>query len=306
MNSLLTVLSAVLVLSGDFSNKISNDSTVIVQNQKPLVSFGIIADVQYADQDPAGTRHYRESYNKLRQSLWCLKNDSVDFIVTLGDLIDRDIESYNPLLRITDSSGLKFFHIPGNHDYSLGKTAKKRIPSSYLKKPGYYFTTHHNYRFIFLNGNELSLYASDKGKLRLRAQDMLDSLRSNGALNAQDWNGGLSRQQMGWLDRQLTDASLKDEKVFIFCHFPVYPENIHNLLNDKEVLKCLERHNNIIAWFNGHNHAGNYGNKNAVHYVTIKGMVETKDENSYARVDVYSNKIWIVGSGREKSKILAY
>jgi hypothetical protein len=43
-----------------------------------------------------------------------------------------------------------------------------------------------------------------------------------------------------------------------------------------------------------------------IHFVTIKGMVETEDADSYARVDVYGNKIWITGSGMEKSQILAY
>jgi hypothetical protein len=35
-------------------------------------------------------------------------------------------------------------------------------------------------------------------------------------------------------------------------------------------------------------------------------MVDTGDSNSFALVEVYRNKIWIRGSGREKSQILAY
>ena len=62
----------------------------------------------------------------------------------------------------------------------------------------------------------------------------------------------------------------------------------------------------IIAWFNGHNHAGNYGNFNKIHFLTMKGMVETETSGSYALVEVYFNKVWIRGSGREKGQILAY
>jgi hypothetical protein len=43
-----------------------------------------------------------------------------------------------------------------------------------------------------------------------------------------------------------------------------------------------------------------------IHFVTFKGMVETEAGNSYALVEVYKNKLWIRGSGREKSQILAY
>jgi len=35
-------------------------------------------------------------------------------------------------------------------------------------------------------------------------------------------------------------------------------------------------------------------------------MVETESSNSYAIVEVYKNKIWIKGYGREKNMILAY
>ncbi len=84
------------------------------------------------------------------------------------------------------------------------------------------------------------------------------------------------------------------------------PENIHNLLNYNDILTVLKRYNNIISWFNGHNHSGNYGNVNQIHFVTFKGMVETENTNSFSEVEVYKNKIWIKGFGREKNQILAY
>lgn len=276
------------------------------QNQKPVFSFGIIADVQYADADPAGTRYYRSSVTKLREALSSFRKDSVDFVITLGDLIDRDIKSYDPLLGIMESSGLKFYNVAGNHDYSVNKVHKRKLPSEYLKKPGYYSFSHNSFRFIFLNGNEISVY-STSNKARIKdAESLLDTLKKKGESNAVEWNGGLSMKQLAWLERQLSDATHKSEKVFILCHFPVFPENIHNLLNYKEVLHILEKYHNIIAWFNGHNHAGNYGNTNSTHFVTLRGMVETEKQNSFARVDVYRNKIWITGSGREKSQILAH
>jgi 3',5'-cyclic AMP phosphodiesterase CpdA len=276
------------------------------QKQKPVISFGIVADVQYADADPAGTRFYRSSVAKFKEAVSSFKSDSVDFVITLGDLIDRDSRSYDPLLAIMESSGLKFYNVPGNHDYSVDRSNKKRLPGAYIKKPGYYSFSYDSYRFIFLNGNEISVYSTNnKGRIK-EAANLLDTLKAKGESNAVEWNGGLSMKQLSWLDSQMKDATLKNEKVFIICHFPVYPENVHNLLNYKNVLEILEKYHNTIAWFNGHNHAGNYGNTNSTHFVTFKGMVETENQNSFARVDVYRNKIWITGSGREKSQILAH
>ena len=276
------------------------------QLQQPLFSFGILADVQYADAEAVGARFYRSSLSKLDVALKTFKKDSVDFVITLGDLIDGKRESYKPVLSIIKASGLKFFHITGNHDYNFEKGSPGKIPSSYYSKKGYYSLIHNNFKFIFLNGNEISVYGSSSKKMKDRAQQIIDSLKKTGSPNAMVWNGGISQKQIKWLDEQLKSSVAANEKVFIFCHFPVFPENVHNMQNYSDILTILKKYDNIIAWFNGHNHAGNYGNTNSVHYVTLKGMVETENQNSFARIDVYSNKIWIVGYGREKNQILAY
>jgi manganese-dependent ADP-ribose/CDP-alcohol diphosphatase len=276
------------------------------QSQKPLFAFGIIADVQYCDYDPAGTRFYRSSLVKLREAVTSFKEDSVCFIINLGDLIDRDYRSYKPVLDIIDSSGLKTYNVTGNHDYSVDPRFKKRLPVLLPSKEGYYSIVYENFRFIFLNGNEISTYMSNNKAAIKQAVDYIATLKNKGEINAVDWNGGISSKQLAWLSSQLNEATGKNEKVFLICHFPVVPDNVHNLLNYKEVLPILEKYQNIISWFNGHNHAGNYGNFNMTHFITFKGMVETDASNSFALVEVYKNKIWIRGYGREKSQILAY
>jgi len=283
-----------------------NPKPGIEQSQKPLFSFGIIADVQYCNCDPVGSRFYRNSLSKLRLAVNSLSHDSAEFLVNLGDLIDRDFTSFKPVMDIIDSSGLKTYHCTGNHDYSVENRYKRRLPVPMPSKTGYYSFVNRNFRFIILNGNELSIYASTNKSSIRQAQNYITALKNEGSINAIDWNGGVSTGQLSWLDNQLDEATRNNEKVLIMCHFPVYPENIHNLLNYKEVNVILEKYNNIIAWFNGHNHAGNYGNFNMIHFVTIKGMVETENTGSFALVEVYHNKIWIKGAGRERGQILAY
>jgi 3',5'-cyclic AMP phosphodiesterase CpdA len=156
-----------------------------------------------------------------------------------------------------------------------------------------------------LNGNEISTYGTGNKKVAEEAQQLISKLKSDGEPNAIDWNGGLGMKQMIWFKNELDEALVKNQKVIILCHFPVWPENQHNLLNYREVLSLLEKYSNIIAWFNGHNHSGNYGNFNLIHCVTFRGMVETEANTSFAEVEIYRNKIWIKGSGREKSQILA-
>lgn len=276
------------------------------QSQKPLFSFGVIADVQYCDCEPVGTRYYRSSPGKLREAVNQFKADKVPFLINLGDLIDHDYKSFKPVLDIIDSSGIRAYHMTGNHDYSVDDRYKKRLPLPMPSKDGYYSFVYQDFRFIVLDGNEISTYASANKTLIKEAENYIAALKDSGSVNAIAWNGGISRKQLGWLKMQLDESVVKGEKVFILCHFPVFPENPHNLLNYKDVLSLLKNYSNIIAWLNGHNHAGNYGNFNMIHFVTMKGMVETEMTGSYAVIDVYTNKIWINGSGRERSQILAY
>ncbi|TAL78768.1 MAG: phosphatase [Bacteroidetes bacterium] len=306
MNLLIPSFFATIIFFNMTGKNISGGFYSSDQDQKPLFSFGIIADVQYSDFDPEGTKFYRASLEKLRKAFATFKEDSSDFVINLGDLIDNDFASYEPVLDILSASGLKTYNVKGNHDYSVGTRYKKRIPVLTSSKEGYYSFVFKDFRFIFLNGNELSTYVSNNKLAIKKANDFISDLKNKGEINAIDWNGGISAKQLNWLSEQLSQANTKAEKVFIICHFPVFPENVHNLLNYKEVLQILEKYQNIIAWFNGHNHAGNYGNFNQIHFVTFKGMVETKAINSFAIVEVYKNKIWIKGHGREKSQILAY
>jgi manganese-dependent ADP-ribose/CDP-alcohol diphosphatase len=276
------------------------------QSQQPLFSFGIITDVQYCDCDANGTIYYRSSLLKLDEALKSLKKASPDFVVNLGDLIDRDFNSYKPVSKIIDSSGIKVYHITGNHDYSVEKKFLNKLPVLNSSKTGYYSFTEKGFRFIFLNGNEISIYVSKRKASITSATSYLEVLKNEGAKNAMDWNGGISKTQLDWLDNQLSQSAQNNEKVIIFCHFPVWPQDVYNLLNYNEVLMVFEKYDHIVAYFAGHNHNGNYGNRNMVHFVTMKGMVETEKNSSYSLVEVYSNKIWINGYGREKSQILAF
>ena len=87
----------------------------------------------------------------------------------------------------------------------------------------------------------------------------------------------------------------------LFCHFPVHPKNNHNLWNDGALTGLLARYPCVAAYVNGHNHAGNYGEKSGIHYLTIKGMVDTL-KNSYGVVEVYEDRLVLKGFGRQEDR----
>ena len=53
-----------------------------------LLRFGVVTDVHYADADTKGSRHYRDSLQKLRLAIDTFNRREVVLVVELGDLID--------------------------------------------------------------------------------------------------------------------------------------------------------------------------------------------------------------------------
>ncbi len=76
--------------------------------------------------------------------------------------------------------------------------------------------------------------------------------------------------------------------------------NPHNLWNDYEI---IENSSNVVAYINGHNHAGGYVSNNGTHYISISGMVDTMI-NSYAILEIFDNRLILKGYGNQRNIII--
>ncbi|MBF0432778.1 MAG: metallophosphoesterase [Fibrobacteria bacterium] len=280
-------------------------SSTIPKENKPVVSFGLVADIQYCDCDPVHDRHYRSVLTKLNLAIKQFKQSNVSFVIDLGDVIDHDIQSFDRALHVYNSFERKVYHTLGNHDFEVSVKQKSQVPSRLAMDKRYYDFAVQNWRFIVLDGTDLSFFAGHKDSMNLYATDsMFTQTVKNQRPNAIKWNGGIGSRQFQWLQKKLEEARKYKEKVLVFCHYPVYPEDKHNLWNDRELVSLLEGFPHVVAWFNGHKHEGSYAQKKQVHYVNLQGMVETSDRESFAVVDVYNDKLVINGFGREPSRVL--
>ena len=280
-----------------------HDDSLRVQ-QPALITFGTIADLQYCDCEPSGNRFYRNSLAKAREAVATFENERVDFVINLGDLIDKDIRSYEAPMEIFNNSSLTYYHCAGNHDLFPTRREQNRVPHLSMSNP-YFSFSQKGFRFIILDATDVSSF-SWSAKRRKEAYILIEGLKSQGKEYGESYNGALGEEQMNWLKKELEESVAASENVLIFCHNPVWPEGRHNLLNSEDILNMMAGFDNIIAWFNGHNHSGSYGNRHLIHFVGLKGMVETETVYSYSVIEIYSNKIWIKGYGSEKSQILAY
>ena len=102
-------------------------------------------------------------------------------------------------------------------------------------------------------------------------------------------------------ESKLKAATKAKERVMLFCHFPVHPANVHNLWNHSAITELLAKYPCVTAYLNGHNHAGNYGEKNGIHYLSLKGMVDT-EKNSYSVMEVHADRLILKGFGRQENR----
>lgn len=265
--------------------------------------FGAIADPQYAPVVPRRTRCYANSLWKLDAAIAELNRADLHFCVTLGDIIDRHWESYSHILPVYDRLRHGHFFVLGNHDYEVGADYLAAVHrTTGLKRP-YYDFTGAGHRFVVVDGNDVSLFANAPGSDRHRlARETLDRLTRDGAVNAKPWNGGMSSEQIAYLKATLDDARAKRERVVLFGHYPVFPANEHNMWGWQDFVELVTSYDNVLAYFSGHNHAGNYGEAGGTHFVNLKGMVETPDTTAFSIVELHGDRLDLKGFGREEGR----
>jgi len=272
---------------------------------EPPISFGAIADLQYCDAEPEINRYFRNAPQKLKSAINEFNCHKLDFIINLGDTIDHDWQSYAGILPVFSQANAPFYHVLGNHDYEIEDEYKSGVPDKIGIKRYYDFIVN-RWRFIVLDGNEISTFAHiESSDLYRKGQNLLRRLEEQGAVNANFWNGGIGEEQLEWLKTRLSLANQKNEMVVIFCHFPIFPEHRHNLLNDKDLLNTITKYDCFKIWINGHNHDGNYGMFKDKQFVNLKGMVDTEFETAYSIFQLHDDHIQIHGFGDEISARLA-
>jgi predicted phosphodiesterase len=268
------------------------------------IKIGVFADAQYCDCETKINRYYRNSPGKLSECISKFNDtDEIDFVVGLGDLIDQDFSSFEKINAVLETSKNEVYQVTGNHDLSVNYEFIDKVPEQ-LNLESTYYTFHNNgWQFIFLDGNELTVQSTNPDIVS-QAERIVKQLAEENKPNANDWNGGIGSTQVEWLKGQLAKAEKNKQKVILFCHYPLLPFEAHALWNAEEILSIIHKYSCIKAWINGHNHAGNYAVQNGIHFITMKGMVDTEKENAYSIISLSDDKIEIEGFGREESKSL--
>lgn len=283
------------------------DGRAAPENGAPLLRFGVVADPQYAAALPTLGRYYANSLDKLREAIEFFNaHDDLQFVVTLGDTIDRGWENFDAILAVYDELRARRVFVLGNHDFLVAADRLAGVPARLGLRNSYFDFAAGGHRFIVVDGAEVSTFAHPPGSpLREVGEARLAELIAEGAPNAMPWNGGMSEEQFTWLAATLARAEGQGERVVLFGHFPVYPFNAHSMWDSARFVELVGASPAVAAYFCGHNHVGDYGAVQGKHFLNFRGMIETESENAYSLVEIYTDRIEIIGRGSEPNRTLA-
>jgi alkaline phosphatase len=244
----------------------------------PLVRFGVVTDIHYADTDAVGTRAYRESDGKLAECVQVMNAKGVAFLVELGDFKDQDptpdeTRTLKYLERIESVfAGFKGprYHVLGNHDAdSLSKAQfLAAAPNTgIVPNAGRYTFVSGGVRFVVLDAN----HKAD------------GSDHDHGNFHWTDTN--IDAPQVDWLARTLAASA---QPTIVLVHQQLDGTGDLYVKNAAQVREVLEKSGNVIAVFQGHRHEGAFSTINGIPYLTFKGLVEGSGpgNSSYSIVDV--------------------
>jgi 3',5'-cyclic AMP phosphodiesterase CpdA len=285
--------------------------------------YGMLADVQYADRDAKGARHYRESINVLADSAnFFNSKEMIDnasyigyarkpsFVVHLGDIIEGGPDAaaeMDEVVSVFNRIKAKKYFVLGNHDF-VGLDRDTVYKKLGLKR-GYYDFSKGKWRFVMLDTMDISIAGGWEQTSRnyLIGRQMFDELVEEKAANAHDWNGGVGSEQIIWLKKVLDDAEKRRQKVVLFAHHPVVPAGAPDIAwNSDVLLNILRSYDCVFAYFNGHRHVSDYYYEDGIYFVTIQGMVESPDRRVYALVWVYDDRVEVESTGKVKRLMLRF
>ena len=255
--------------------------------------FGVLTDTHYSDREVGGTRHYRDSLQKMQEAIDEFNRAELDFIIELGDMKDMP-KSADPAKTLADLDRIEAifrqfdgatYHALGNHDMdciSKEEFLAHTTNTGRAKGRSYYSFVARGVRCIVLDANfnaDLTPYCRGNFK----------------------WTSAqIPPQQLEWLEAEL--AAHSNQPTLIFLHqlldsFSGVNKNVC-VSNAAEVVAIIERHPQVLAVFQGHHHPGHYSHRNGIHYVTLNGMIEkaAPAHNSFAIVELSpSGEITITG-----------
>lgn len=226
-------------------------------DQAPILRFGLVTDVHHADKPPRGSRHYRESGDKLAEAARTFRESRLDFVAELGDLIDAadSVETEQKYLSAIDR---QFASIADDRHYVLGNHCVDTLTKQ---------------EFLGQVGQDRSYYSFDRGGFHFVVLD--SCFRGDGQPYGRknfDWtDANVPAAELEWLRQDLRS---NDSPTIVLAHQRLDVDDNHGVRNRHQVREVLESVGRVVAVFQGHSHQNDLRQIGGIHYCTLVAMVE--------------------------------
>lgn len=245
--------------------------SVFAAGNETALKVGLVTDLHYADKPPAGTRHYRETLNKLEEAASQFEQDKPTFLVELGDLIDA-ADTVETEGRYLTTINREFSAICEDRHYVLGNHCvdtlkKEEFLGRVAQDKSYYSFDREGFHFVVLD----ACFRSDGTPYERKNFKWTDA--------------NIPAAEIEWLKSDLAGTN---NKVVVFAHQRLDVNDNHGVKNNAEIRQVLEASGNVLAVFQGHSHKNDLKDIGGIHYCTLVAMVEGsgKESNGYSLLEL--------------------
>jgi alkaline phosphatase len=243
-------------------------------DRKPTSRLGLVTDMHYADKKASGSRHYRDSIDKLAVAREKLDLAQLDGVVELGDFIDAadSVDVELGYLRKINSEfkrlSQRTYYVLGNH--CVHTLTKKEFLGAVGQNSSYFSFDMSGAHFIVLD----ACFRSDGVEYGRKNFDWTDP--------------NISQSQLTFLEKDLSQTKAP---TVVFVHQRLDVSNAYGIKNGKEVRAILENSGKVTAVFQGHSHENEHQEINGIHYCTLAAMVEGpgSENTAFSTLEVFSD-----------------
>jgi alkaline phosphatase len=250
------------------------------------MNIGLVTDLHFADKPAAGTRHYRETLDKLAEAGRQFQKDKPDFLVELGDFVDAadtvsaELGYLKRVNRQFASLCEQRYYVLGNH--CVHTLTKEEFLGGVEQSAAHYSFDHGRFHFVVLD----SCFRSDGV--------------AYGRKNFQWTDPNIPPAQVEWLKGDLQKT---EKPTIIFAHQRLDGSDHYCVKNSGEVRRVLEDSGKVLAVFQGHSHKNDYKHIADIHYCTLVAMVEGSgaENNGYTVMNITSDRTIRVNGFRQQA-----
>ena len=256
-------------------------AAVVSDDAKPLFRIGLVTDLHYADKDRSRSRVYRDSLEKLGVALAQFKESKVDFVLELGDFIDRarDVETELRYLAVVEK---EFERCGTDRHYVLGNHCVDTLTKAE-------FLSHCGQR----KSEKEAFYSFDHGELHFVILDAC--FRADGVAYGRknfEWTDtDIPASEREWLSKDLAATS---KPTIVFVHQRLDVGGHYGVKSGPMVREILAKSSKVLAVFQGHYHNNEHKKIGGVNYVTLAAMVEgafEKKHNAYSVLECFPDGV---------------